>query len=211
MRRFTDREAAGRELADVLARDGSRSFELVLGLPRGGVPVAAPVAHRLEVPLDVFVVRKLGVPGHEELAMGAIASGGVRVMNDDIVRACRVSDQTIEDIARREADELRRREELYRGSRPPLDVSDRAIVVVDDGVATGASVAVAVRALRRLDASHVTVAVPVAPPDTVRSLGDLADEVVAVATPEPFHAVGFWYGDFTQTTDDEVVALLAEN
>ena len=180
---------------------------LVLGLPRGGVPVAWEVARRLGAPLDVFVVRKLGFPGHEELAMGAIASGGVRVLNPEMI-AYGVSRAQIEQVTEKERRELERREQLFRGDRPPMRVADRTVVLVDDGLATGSTMRAAVRALRQERAGRIIVAVPVAAPSVCAEMKAEADEVVCAATPEPFRAVGLWYDDFAQTSDAEVRELL---
>lgn len=206
--RFADRRAAGHELAERLARFGDRKDVVVLGLPRGGMPVAYQVARALRAPLDVLVVRKLGVPGHEELAAGAIASGGVRALNDDVVRATGLEDAEIDAIARREGEELERRERLYRGDREPVEVAGRTAIVVDDGLATGATMRAAVLALRRRDAASIVVAVPTGSPQTCEEIGRCADEIVCVQTPEPFVAVGLWYRHFAPTTDHEVRELL---
>lgn len=205
---FHDRLDAGRRLGAWLEGYADRSDVLVLALPRGGVPVAFEVARRLRAPLDVFVVRKLGVPGHEELAMGAIASGGVRVLNSNVVEALRLSEIDIDAVAELERAELERRERLYRGDRPPLAVHGRVVLLVDDGLATGASMRAAVAALRLLSPARIVVAVPVAEPSTCAILRGEADDVVCAATPEPLIAVGVWYQDFSQTTDEEVRALL---
>lgn len=207
--RFRDRREAGRLLAAKLPAYAHRPDVLVLALPRGGVPVAYEVARALGAPLDVFLVRKLGVPGQEELAMGAVASGGVRVLNDDIVTALRIPERVIDAIAAREQPELARRERLYRGNRPPPDVRGRTVILVDDGLATGATMAAAVKALRQQHPARIVVAVPIASPDTCEQLSTEVDEVVCAAMPHPFHAVGLWYEDFSQTTDDEVRELLA--
>jgi putative phosphoribosyl transferase len=207
--RFRDRAHAGRLLAARLRRHAGRPDVVVLGLPRGGVPVAAEVAERLRVPLDVFLVRKLGVPGHEELAMGAIATGGVRVLNEAVLAAAGVSGEDVAAATAREREELRRRERAYRDDRPPPDLRGRTVVLVDDGLATGATMRAAAAAARRQQAACVIVAVPVAAPDTCRELRAEADEVVCLATPEPFYAVGLWYERFAPTTDDEVRRLLA--
>jgi predicted phosphoribosyltransferase len=209
--RFSDRRDAGRRLAGELAaagydRDGD---VLILALPRGGVPVAYEVARRLDAPLDVFLVRKLGVPGHEELAMGAIATGGVLVLNDDVVRHARVDKAEIDQVARREAAELARREREYRGDRPPPAVEGRTAILIDDGLATGASMRAAAAAVKRLHPKKVVVAVPVAAPETCAQFRDLVDDVVCAITPDPFAAVGMWYEDFSQTSDEEVRELLA--
>jgi predicted phosphoribosyltransferase/dienelactone hydrolase len=205
---YRDRREAGRRLAAALGAYRNRSDVSVLALPRGGVPVAFEVAGALGAPLDVFLVRKLGVPDHEELAMGAIASGGVRVLSADLIDRMRISRDRIEAATLREERELRRRERSYRGDRPPLDLRGRTVILVDDGLATGSSMHAAVAAVRRLAPARVIVAVPVAPQRTCQELRSLADEVVCVATPEPFLAVGRFYEDFEQTTDEEVQDLL---
>src|SRR5207244_11625152 len=179
-----------------------------LALPRGGVPVGYEVGRALGAPLDIFVVRKLGVPGHEELGMGAIASGGVRLLNEDVVATAGVSPAAIEAVAARDAAAIRRRERAYRGDRPPPDLHGRTIILVDDGLATGASMRAAVAAVRRQGPSRVVVAVPAAAADTCETLRAEVDELVCVMTPEPFHAVGLWYDDFSQTSDEEVRQLL---
>ncbi|HET9683590.1 MAG TPA: phosphoribosyltransferase [Gemmatimonadaceae bacterium] len=206
--RFRNRTEAGRRLAADLTGYAGRSDVRVLALPRGGVPVAFEVARALDAPLDVFVVRKLGLPGHEEFAMGAIASGDVVMINEQVVRATGVSRAAIERVLDDERRELARREELYRGSRPPVDVEGNIIILVDDGLATGASMFVAVEAVKRERPARVVVAVPVAARETCDALRRQADEVVCSMTPEPFHAVGLWYDDFSQTSDDEVHELL---
>ena len=205
--RYRDRREAGRVLGERLASLAGRQDILVLGLPRGGVPVAWEVARRLGAPVDVFVVRKLGFPGHEELAMGAIASGGVRVLNPEVV-AYGVTRDDIERVTEQERRELERRERLFRGDRPPTPVAGRTVILVDDGLATGSTMRAAVRALRQERAARVIVAVPIAAPSTCAEMEDEADEVICAATPEPFRAVGLWYEDFTQTTDEEVRELL---
>jgi predicted phosphoribosyltransferase len=207
--RFRDRRDAGQRLAAELERYAGRPDVVVLALPRGGVPVGFEVARRLGAPLDVFLVRKLGVPGHAELAMGAIASGSVRVLNPDVVGPLGISYDVIEDVATREAHELERRERAYRGDRPPLDVTDRIVIVVDDGLATGASMRAAVAALRRRGPRRIVVAVPTGAPDVCDALRRDADEVVCAVLHEPFLSVGLWYDDFSQTTDEEVRSLLA--
>ena len=207
---FRDRFEAGRLLGPAVnERLRGRSDIVVLALPRGGVPVGYEVARALGAPLDVFIVRKLGVPGHEELAMGAIASGGVRVLKDDVLRHIPVPKQTIEAVAAREQMELVRRERSYRGSKPPLDVSGKTVVVVDDGLATGSTMRAAVRALRAMNAATIIVAVPVAAQETCEEFRAEVDDIVCLRTPEPFQAVGLWYEDFTQTTDEEVHELLS--
>jgi putative phosphoribosyl transferase len=206
--RFADRTAAGRELGTALSDYRGRPDVLVLALPRGGVPVAFEVARALDVPLDVFIVRKLGVPGHEELAMGAIASGGVQLVDPTMVARLRLSDRDVQRVAEAEQRELHRRERQYRGDRPLPDIAGRTVILVDDGLATGASMQVGVAALRQQHPARIVVAVPIAPPETCDALREAADDVVCAVTPEPFYAVGLWYEDFTQTTDEEVHDLL---
>ncbi len=205
---YADRSEAGRVLAAHLADLRGRDDVVVLGLPRGGVPVAAEVARALGAPLDVFVVRKLGVPGHRELAMGALASGGVRVLNDWVVRQAGLSAEQVEQVSAAEAAELARREASYRGERLPVDVAGRLVVLVDDGLATGATMRAAVAAVRALRPTAVVVAVPVGAPEACRTLAGEADRVVCVEQPEWFLAVGRHYQDFSQTTDDDVRRLL---
>lgn len=210
-RPFADRREAGRFLAQGLSRDGAEADTLVvLGLPRGGVPVACEVSAALGSPLDVFLARKLRVPGHEELAMGAIATGGVTVLNDDVVRGLGITPDVIRRVAEREQRELERREHAYRGDRPPLDVDGKTVILVDDGLATGSSMRAAIQALKQLGPRKIVVAVPVASAQTCRELRALVDDVVYATTPEPFFAVGQAYWDFSQTTDEEVRALLSE-
>jgi len=206
--RFRDRIDAGRQLAKRLSRFADRSDVVVLALPRGGVPVGYEVARALHAPLDVFLVRKLGLPGHEELAMGAIATGGVRVVNDEVVRRLGVPEAMIDEVAAEELKELKRRERSYRADRSAPNVKDRTVILVDDGLATGSTMRAAVAALRRLHPAWIVVAVPVGAADTCATLAEEADEVVCVSMPEPFYAVGSWYEDFGQTSDDEVRALL---
>jgi putative phosphoribosyl transferase len=208
---FGDRSEAGRTLAGKLQRYAHREDVIVLALPRGGVPVAAEIAVALSVPMDLFLVRKLGVPGHEELAMGAIASGGVRVLNEPVVAELRISDRVIQAVGEREAAELRRREIAYRGMRPEPEVAGRTVILVDDGLATGSTMRAAVRALRMQSPAKIIVAVPVGAASTCADLAREADEIVCAEMPEPFFAVGYWYSDFSQTTDDEVRALLDES
>lgn len=205
---FRDRVDGGRRLAEKLGHHAGTSA-IVLALPRGGVPVAAEVARSLKLPLDVFIVRKLGVPGYAELAMGAIASGGVRVMNQSLVRELGIREPVIQTVVQSEAAELERREAAYRGDRAPLDVQARTVVLVDDGLATGATMLAAVQALRARQAARIVVAVPVGAPETCAMLAEEADEVVCAETPESFLAVGYWYENFEQTTDEEVQALLS--
>jgi predicted phosphoribosyltransferase len=205
---FRDRRHAGRVLASLLRRHAGRPDLVVLALPRGGVPVAFEVAEALLAPLDVFVVRKLGVPGHEEYAMGAIASGGTRVLDEEVVRTLRIPEAAIEAVARAEQRELERRERLYRGLLPPHDVRGRVVILVDDGLATGSTMRAAVRALALLGPARTIVAVPTGAAQTCESLGEEADEVVCAMTPAYFRAVGLWYENFSQTDDDEVRELL---
>lgn len=205
---FSDRREAGRALGAKLAAYAGRKDVTVLGVPRGGVPVAFEVALALDAPLDVFLVRKLGAPGQEELAMGAIASGGVRVLNPTVIQSLRISADEIERAARREEHELRRRELSCRGDRPPLDIEGRIAILVDDGLATGSSMRAAVEAARKLAPARIVVAVPVSPPSTAREMRRIADGVVCVVTPEPFYSVGQFYEEFDQTTDEEVRELL---
>jgi predicted phosphoribosyltransferase len=206
--RFGDRREAGRLLAARLGTYAGRPDVVVLALPRGGVPVAYEVARALHAPLDVFLVRKLGVPGHEELALGAIASGGTRVLNEDVVREVGIRPESIDRIAGLEQQELERRERAYRSGRPALPLQNQVVLLVDDGLATGASMRAAARAVRARQPARVVVAVPTAAAETCADLQADADEVVAVMTPSPFRAVGLWYDDFSQTTDAEVKELL---
>jgi putative phosphoribosyl transferase len=206
---FRDRAEAGRRLATDLDHYRGRPDLLVLGLPRGGVPVAAEVARALGAPLDVFVVRKLGVPGREELAMGAIASGGIRVIDPEIVYALGISEPEIALVAQREEQELARREELYRGNRAPPEIAGKAVILVDDGLATGSSMRAAASAVRAMRPARVVVAVPTAPAETCQALRREVDEVVCSVMPEPFQAVGLWYEDFSETSDDEIRRLLS--
>lgn len=205
---FRDRVDAGRRLAARLARYAGRDDVIVLALPRGGVPVGYEVARSLNVALDVFVVRKLGIPWHEELAMGALASGGVRLLNDDIIEAAGIQPVEINEVTRREQAELERRELQYRGDRKFPDLTGKTVILVDDGLATGSTMRVAVTALRKEGPTRIVVAVPVAAIETCAAFRDVADEIVCELTPEPFAAVGLWYDDFSQTTDEEVHDLL---
>ena len=205
---FRNRRDAGRALAKALVRYADRSDVIVLALPRGGVPVAFEVAQAIGAPLDVFLVRKLGFPGNEEYAIGAVASGGVRVLDEDLLRSAGVSAETVRRTVEREERELRRRERAYRDDRPALELEGRTVILVDDGLATGSSMRAAVEAVRGRRPGRVVVAVPVGPADRIDDLRRRADEVVCVATPTPFLAVGRFYEDFDQTTDEEVVDLL---
>lgn len=205
---FHDRVEAGELLAERLMDYRDRDDVVVLGLPRGGVPVAAAIARALNVPLDVFVVRKVGVPGHEELAMGAIASGGVRIVNEDVVEPLGIRPTVFDSVAIREQSELERREHLYRGNRGPLRLTGKVVVLVDDGLATGSTMRAAVMAARQQDPARVIVAAPVGAMETCQMLARDADQVECLRTPEPFVAVGLWYSDFTPTSDDEVRELL---
>lgn len=198
-------------MAQKLSDYAGREDLLVLALPRGGVPVAFEVAAALRVPLDLFLVRKLGVPGHEELAMGAIASGGVRVLNDDVVRYLGISAEVIEEVAQAEQRELECRERAYRDDCLPPDVRGRTVILIDDGLATGSTMRAAVAALRRRQPAYLVVAVPVAAPQTCDEFRAEADDIICAATPEPFRGVGLWYEDFSQTTDDEVRELLGQS
>lgn len=209
--RFRDREDGGRALARRLQHHANRRDVLVLGLPRGGVVTAAEVAEALGAPLDALVIRKLGVPGHEELAMGAIGPRGVRVINDEIVRDLAINHREIEQVAHVETREQQRREALFRGGRPPLDLKNLTVILVDDGLATGATMLAAVAAARMLNAARVVVAAPVAAQASVGAIRKEADEVVCVMTGQPFVAVGNWYDSFDQTSDEEVTVLLARH
>jgi predicted phosphoribosyltransferase len=211
-RAFENRREAGRALAARLRPYAGRSDVVVLALPRGGVPVAFPVAQALDAPLDLFLVRKLGTPGHRELAMGAIASGGVCVINDDVVKWYGIPPDVIEAVAGEEEQELRRRETTYRDGNDPVALQNRIVILIDDGLATGSTMMAAVKAVRQLAPTRVIVAVPVGARDTCEALAAIADEVVCLRTPEPFSAVGQWYLNFDQTSDEEVRQLLkAEN
>lgn len=209
--RFRDRVDAGKTLAHLLSAWADRPDVIVFGLPRGGVPVAFEIARDLRAPLDVFLVRKLGVPGHEELAMGAIATGGVRVLNPEIVGPLGISEQALERVTERQQDELRRREEAYRGNRPAPDVRGKTAILVDDGLATGSTMRAAISALRQQGPERIIAASPVGAPSVCAELDRLVDRMICATMPEPFHAVGLWYDDFSETTDDEVRDLLARS
>lgn len=207
---FKDRTEAGRQLAEALSEYAGRDDVIVLGLPRGGVPVAYEVAKGLQAPLDVYLVRKLGTPGRPELAMGAIASGGVRVVNDDVVNSLGIDRSTIEEAADRERDELQRREQAYRGDRPEPELEDRVVILVDDGLATGATMHAAADAVRTKDPAQIVVAVGTAPPETKAEFESAIDRIVCLTTPRPFLGVGGSYADFSQTSDEEVRRLLEQ-
>lgn len=208
-KRFRDRREAGQMLAAQLAAYTGRTDILVLALPRGGVPVGFEIASALHVPLDVLVVRKLGVPGEEELAMGALAGGGIRVLNRDVVRYLHISDEVIDTAATREQQELERRERLYRGERPAYAIHGRTVILVDDGMATGATMRAAITVVRQQQPAHIVVAIPTAAPSTCDELTADGIEVVCLTKPEPFYGVGFWYEDFPQLSDEAVRAILA--
>jgi putative phosphoribosyl transferase len=205
---FADRRDAGRELAGLLRLVPPLGDVMVLGLPRGGVPVAYEIARELDAPLDVFLVRKLGTPGHPELAMGAIASGGTRVLNDEVVQALHIPAEQIDRVAEQEKVELERRDALYRQGRQLTALTNRTVILVDDGLATGSTMKAAVQAVQQQNPARVIVAVPVGAPETCRALRETADEVICARIPKAFSAVGQWYRDFSQTSDDEVIALL---
>jgi putative phosphoribosyl transferase len=205
---FKNRAQAGRELAWRLRKYANREDVIVLAVPRGGVPVAFEIATALDLPLDVFVLRKLGVPGREELAFGAIASGGVRILNRGIIEALGLAELDIDRVIQTETRELERREHLFRGRRPPLEVRGRTLILVDDGIATGASVEAGIRALRQMNPAGIVLAIPVAPQSTCTRLRPEVDELVCLDMPEPFHGVGQFYEDFSQVSDDEVQELL---
>jgi putative phosphoribosyl transferase len=208
---FDDRADAGRQLATMLEQYAHRDDIVVLGLPRGGVPVAYEIARALHVPLDIFVVRKLGVPGHEELAMGAIATGGVVVLNQGVLEELHIPERAIDSVAEREWEELNRREALYRGNRPSPDLRGMVVILVDDGLATGSTMRAAVNAVQLQDPARVVVAVPVAAQQVCDEFAQIVDEMVCAATPDPFYAVGLWYRDFSPTSDQEVRDLLEQS
>jgi putative phosphoribosyl transferase len=206
---FRDRTEAGQSLAQELTPYANRLDVVVLGLPRGGVPVAFEVAATLYAPLDICIVRKLGVPGHSELAMGAIASGGIRVLNEEVYQSCNISEAALQVVTERESKELHRREQVYRGDRPPPSVRNRTIILVDDGLATGSTMRAAISVLRAQQPKAIVVAVPVGPMEICQELAAEADQVICLASPNPFSAIGLWYEDFSQNTDEEVCHLLA--
>ena len=208
---FQDRTDAGRLLAKKLSQYADRKDVIIVGMPRGGVPVAFEVAKSLRIPLDVFVVRKLGVPGHEELAMGAIASGGIRVLNEAIIRSTRISEAVIDAVTERERIELERRELAYRGHRSAPIVKEKTVILVDDGIATGSTMLAAVAALKQQQPARIVVAVPAAPVDSCDELQQAVDELVVISRPEPFYSVGHWYEIFGQTSDKQVQKLLRES
>lgn len=210
MFRYKDRVQAGKYLAKKLQQYANDQDAVVLGLPRGGVVVAYEVARELQLPLDIFVVRKLGVPGYEELAMGAIASGGVRVMNQDVLKMINISEDKIEDAVKKEERELDRREKAYRENRPGIDIKSKIIILIDDGLATGATMRAAISALNKQHPRKIIIAVPVASPETCEDFRSKVDELICALTPPYFHAVGEWYEDFPQNTDEEVQQLLRE-
>ena len=210
MAQFKDRRDAGRVLAQGLSAYAGRSDVIIFALPRGGVLVAYEVAKVLNAPLDIFVVRKLGLPGHEELAIGAIASGGIRVLNEDIIQALDVPERMVNLVTQQELQELQRREESYRGNRPPLDAHGKTVILIDDGLATGASMRAAVTGVRTQNPRRIVVAVPTAASESYDALESEVDEIVCCMTPEPFLGVGRWYEDFSQVTDEEVRAFLEE-
>ena len=205
---YKDRVDAGKRLAKELSKYANRSDVLILALPRGGVPVAFEVAKELNVKMDVFIVRKLGVPGNEELAMGAISSDNIRVLNEDVVRSFQIPERVINMVAENELRELERRERAYRGDRPKPEISGSTVILIDDGLATGATMRAAAAAIKIKNPAKIVVAVPTGAPDTCELFRREVDEVICVATPEPFYGVGAWYGNFSQTTDEEVCDLL---
>lgn len=207
-RLFANRTEAGLKLAEELRYYRGRNDTIVVGLPRGGVVTAAAIAEKLDLPLDVLVVRKLGTPGQEELAMGAIGPGGVRVLNEDVIRFCGVKQHEIEEVTACERMELERREKLFRGDEPPLNFARKNVIIVDDGLATGSTMAAAIDVVRKQKPANIVVAVPVAPPETAHRFRTRVDELVCLETPASFEAVGYWYVDFAQVEDDEVVRIL---
>ncbi len=208
--RYRDRTEAGKLLAKRLAAYAHRPDVIVVALPRGGVPVAFEVAQALCAPLDVCIVRKLGVPHHEELAMGAIAAGGIRILNYDVINSLGISNKTIDEVTAKELQKLQRRNQIYRGDRPPLNVQNRTVILIDDGIATGSTIRAAIAVLRQQQPRKIVVATPVAPPAVCAQLQAEVDEVVCLQTPEPLYAIGLWYENFSQTTDEQVRELLAK-
>jgi putative phosphoribosyl transferase len=206
---FRNRTEAGHRLGQALQAYAQRTDVIVLGLPRGGVPVAFEVAQVLHAPLDVCIVRKLGVPGHSELAMGAIAAGGIRVLNEEVIQQCQISEIDLQVVTERESQELQRREQVYRDDRPPLNVHDRTVILVDDGLATGSTMRAAIAVLKVQQPKAIVVAVPVAPVEVCREFAAEVDQIICLAMPDPFSAIGQWYEDFSQNTDAEVCHLLA--
>lgn len=211
MERFLDRRDGGRQLAEKLSEYADQPDVIALALPRGGVPVAYEVARVLDIPLDLLIVRKLGLPGREELAIGAIASGGIRILNEDIVHALSVDPGVIDRVTEREMEELQRRQQQYRGDRAAIEVRDRTVILIDDGLATGASMLAAVQALRTRSPARIIVAVPAAAPQAIDLLQKKVDRIVCVMAPDPFEGVGKWYEDFSQTTDEEVRMILEKS
>lgn len=211
MDRFLDRRDGGRQLAEKLSEYADQPDVIALALPRGGVPVAYEVARALDIPLDLLIVRKLGLPGREELAIGAIASGGIRILNEDIVHALSVDPRVIDRVTEREMEELQRRQQQYRGDRAAIEVRDRTVILIDDGLATGASMLAAVQALRIRNPARIIVAVPAAAPQAIDLLQKKVDRIVCVMAPDPFEGVGKWYEDFSQTTDEEVRMILEKS
>ncbi|MDJ0732707.1 MAG: phosphoribosyltransferase [Nostocaceae cyanobacterium] len=209
--RFRNRTEAGKLLEKKLTAYANHKDGMVVALPRGGVPVAFEVAKALNLPLDICIVRKLGVPGHKELAMGAIASGGVRVLNYDVVSWLNISSQTIDEVAAKELRELERRDRVYRGNRPLLNVRDRTVILIDDGIATASTIKAAITILKEQEPKSIVVAVPVAPPPVCKDLAEIVDQVVCLSMPEAFYAIGLWYDNFAQTTDNEVRQLLEKS
>lgn len=211
MERYLNRYAAGKLLASLLKNYEKRDNVIVLALPRGGVPVAYEIAKALSIPLDVFIVRKLGVPGHEELAMGALAMGGATIFNTEILHSLGISKEDVEKVIESEKKELQRRETAYRGNKPYPIIKDKTIILVDDGIATGASIKVAIKALRQLNPANIVLAIPVAEATTCKKLATLVETIVCPLQPTNFYAVGQWYEDFNQTSDEEVFALLKKS
>ena len=209
-KRFADRLDAGQQLAAQLASYADRADVLVLGLPRGGVPIAYEIAKALHLPLDICLVRKLGVPKQPELAMGAIASGGIMVLNQEVLRSFHIPDSVVQEVAAVEQQELERREQVYRGDRPMPEVSDRTVILADDGIATGSTLRAAVAILREQEPERIVVAVPVAPPASCEQLKTVVDELICLVTPDRLYSIGQWYQDFSQTTDAEVCQLLEQ-